>query len=83
MDSLKREAAELKNKYHEKEESVTEQVRDTVSDLYEQGKEQLSNLEGCVEEYTDEFLKKVKENPLTSILIAGGIGFIVSRFLKK
>ncbi|WP_454783545.1 DUF883 family protein [Legionella sp. WA2022007384] len=81
---------EIKNKLNEysanaqdKAESMTEQVKDSMSDMYQESKKQFNNMEECVEEYADELLQKVKENPLTSLLIAGGIGFIISRLLKK
>ena len=33
--------------------------------------------------YADELLEKVRENPLKSVLIAGGIGFLLSTLLRK
>ncbi len=87
---MNKRTSEMKNKVNEfsanaqeKAESITEQVKDSMSDMYEESKKQFNNMEEYVEEYADELLQKVKENPLTSLLIAGGIGFLISRLLKK
>lgn len=52
-------------------------------ELYEEGLDKMGDAQREAQEYSDEILKKVKENPLTSILIAGGIGFLLSKLLKK
>ena len=43
----------------------------------------MSAAEDSVKKYSDDLLKKVQENPLTSVLIAGGIGFLLSKILNK
>lgn len=52
-------------------------------ELYREGLNQVNEVEDNVKEYSDALLKKVQENPLASVLIAGGIGFILSTLLKK
>lgn len=42
-----------------------------------------AGISDAVKEYSDELLKKVQENPLTSVLIAAGVGFLLSTLLKK
>lgn len=54
-----------------------------VNDLYEEGVHKATDVEESIKEYSENLLKKVQENPLTSVLIAGGIGFLLSRLLKK
>jgi len=54
-----------------------------ANELYEDGVDKLTDAQQNVKEYSDELLKKVHENPLTSLLIAGGIGFLLSTFLRK
>lgn len=34
-------------------------------------------------DYSDTLIENIKEKPLTAVLIATGIGFILSKFLKK
>jgi len=52
-------------------------------ELYEEGLDKMGDAQREAQEYSDEMLKKVKENPLTSLLIAGGIGFLLSMLIKK
>lgn len=69
-------------------------VRDAASDLLHEGKKwvnevgeeglnRVNDAEENIKKYSDHVLKKVQENPLASVLIAGGIGFILSKILKK
>lgn len=52
-------------------------------ELYEEGLDKVNSVQQDAQEYSDHLLKKVKENPLSSILIAGGVGFLISMLLKK
>jgi ElaB/YqjD/DUF883 family membrane-anchored ribosome-binding protein len=52
-------------------------------ELYEEGLHKMGQAEDSVKNYSDELLKKVQEKPLTSVLIAGGIGFLLAKILKK
>ncbi|MCW8397917.1 hypothetical protein OQJ26_03820 [Legionella sp. PATHC038] len=54
-----------------------------VNQLYEEGLSKANQVEENVKEYSDHLIKKVQDNPLTSVLIAGGIGFLLSRLMKK
>ncbi|KTD36342.1 hypothetical protein Lnau_1326 [Legionella nautarum] len=58
-------------------------AKDKANELYEEGKQAVCDAQDCLKEYTDNLVKHVKEKPLTSLLIAGGIGFILSSLLKK
>ena len=52
-------------------------------ELYDEGLSKLEEAQGQFKEQSEELLQKVKDNPLASILIAGGIGFILSSLLRK
>ena len=54
-----------------------------ASELYQEGLNKINDAETDVKEYSDELLSKVKENPFTSVLVAVGLGFILSAFLRK
>jgi ElaB/YqjD/DUF883 family membrane-anchored ribosome-binding protein len=54
-----------------------------ANELYEGGLNRVNDAQDTAKEYSDELVKKVKTNPLTSLLIAGGIGFLLSTLLKK
>ena len=69
-------------------------VRAAASDLLDEGKKlanevreegmnMVNEAEDNLKEYSDHLLKKIQENPLASVLIAGGIGFLLSKILKK
>lgn len=52
-------------------------------ELYEDGLEKVAGVEDEMKDYSDKLMKNVQENPLTAILIAGGIGFLLSTLFKK
>ncbi|MBI2785312.1 MAG: hypothetical protein HYX60_02975 [Legionella longbeachae] len=54
-----------------------------ANELYEEGVHKVNEAEENIKEYSDLVIKKVQENPLTSVLIAGGIGFLLSKLMKK
>lgn len=54
-----------------------------AGELYEEGLNAVNQVEENLKEYSDEILKKVQKNPMTSLLVAGGIGFLLSTLLKK
>ncbi len=53
------------------------------NEIYEESLHRIANAEDNLKDQSDVLLNKVKENPLASILIAGGVGFILSALLKK
>lgn len=59
------------------------QGKKLANELYEDGLNKVSEAEDNLKEYSDELIKKVRANPVASVLIAGGIGFLLSRLLKK
>jgi ElaB/YqjD/DUF883 family membrane-anchored ribosome-binding protein len=54
-----------------------------ANELYEDGLKKVGVAQKDLEQYSDEVLAKVRKNPLKSILIAGGIGFLLSTLLRK
>ncbi len=54
-----------------------------VNDLYEDGLHHVHDAKDSVQEYSDELSEKVKRNPIGSVLIAAGIGFLLSSILRK
>jgi ElaB/YqjD/DUF883 family membrane-anchored ribosome-binding protein len=54
-----------------------------ANELYESGLHQVNEVQDNVKEYSDELVKKVKENPLSALLIAGSVGFLLASILKK
>ena len=52
-----------------------EQMQDNASELYDQGKDKARRAARSLEQF-------IAEQPLTSILIAGGVGLLLGRFWK-
>ncbi|MFT4059112.1 MAG: DUF883 domain-containing protein [Legionella sp.] len=82
-DEAKYKANKSFNQQKENTESLAHQIREEAEHLYEEGKKTINDLDDTICNYTEELINKVKEKPLTSLLIAGGIGFLVSHLLKK
>jgi ElaB/YqjD/DUF883 family membrane-anchored ribosome-binding protein len=69
-------------------------VADAASDLLHEGKKwahemrdegikKANQAEDSIKECSDQLLRKVQENPLAAVLIAGGIGYLLSKILRK
>jgi ElaB/YqjD/DUF883 family membrane-anchored ribosome-binding protein len=64
-------------------EALYEQVKGRANEMYEEGKKSVSHAHDSIKECTDGVIKHVREKPIASLLIAGGIGFILSSLLRK
>ncbi|MCR9191217.1 MAG: hypothetical protein NXI01_00965 [Gammaproteobacteria bacterium] len=51
--------------------------------LYQDGSHHMNLAEKNVKEYSDKALKQVQKNPVATVLIAGGIGFLLSALFRK
>lgn len=84
MDNLnKRPNASQKAHVADAASELLNEGKKYAHELYEEGLNKVNEAEDSVKKYSDELLRKVQENPLTSVLIAGGIGFLLSKILKK
>jgi len=88
MDNLNRETmnngrTKATSQTSEAASDLLKDGKKLVDELYKEGMSRVSDAQDEVMEYSDELMKKVRENPLTSVLIAGGIGFLLSMILKK
>ena len=52
-------------------------------DLYEDGLKKVDAVQHEVQAYSEELLDQVRAHPLKAILIAGGVGLILSALLRK
>jgi len=57
-------------------EEKVEQVRDSASDLYAQGRDRIHDVSCSVAHF-------LRERPFQSVLIAAGIGWLLGRFGKR
>jgi len=74
----------------DEEARVTEAAQDLVregqkrvNELYEEGLQKVQEAQDQVAEYSKDLSEKVREKPLTALLIAAGAGFILSALFKK
>ncbi|MCC5016140.1 MULTISPECIES: hypothetical protein [Legionella] len=83
--SLKESAHNGRSKAHvgEAANHLLHEGKKLANDVYEEGLNKLEDVQDELKGYSDELLKKVQKNPLTSLLIAGGVGFLLSLILKN
>jgi ElaB/YqjD/DUF883 family membrane-anchored ribosome-binding protein len=73
------------NAYYEtkpKADELAEQVSNTASDLYESGKQGLDQAEGYIEESVAIMSQSIRKQPITSMLLAAGIGYLFAKLTK-
>jgi ElaB/YqjD/DUF883 family membrane-anchored ribosome-binding protein len=82
------------NKQQSSPNSHTSHLGDAASNLlnegnklahefYEEGLKKIDGLSHEAGEYSEQLLKTVRDNPMKAVLIAGGIGFLLSALLRK
>jgi len=61
--------------------------RKLANELYQKGVGKMGDAEDMVKdtvkEYSDQLVKKIHEKPLTSVLVAAGVGLLLSSLLRK
>jgi ElaB/YqjD/DUF883 family membrane-anchored ribosome-binding protein len=94
MEDSKFKAENLHNKTDNTHNKIKESANDLLneskkmaSEIYEQGKEtvgeKVSEAEEYIREYSDRLVNKIQTNPLGSVLVAVGVGMLLSSMLKK
>ena len=86
MDTLKRSKTNSHAEHSHVAEAATEFLNESkklANELYEDGLKKVGVAQKDVQAYADDLMGKVRENPLKSMLIAGGIGFLLSVLIKK
>lgn len=63
--------------------NLFEEGKKWANEVREEGVHRVCQAEESIKECSDQLLKKIQENPLTSVLIAGGVGFLLSKILRK
>lgn len=79
-------SSEHKKKTRQAQEDIDEQyqrLRESASELFEEGKKKISETQDILKEYPEHLIKNIQKNPITSVLIAGGIGFILAKLFRK
>ncbi len=82
-DSTDDHAAKMKASAND----LLDESKKLANDLYKQGvnkvSESVSDAEECIQAYSDTLVKKIQSNPLSSVLVAVGMGVLLSAFFKK
>lgn len=72
-----------KQKLGQAASDLVDEGKKYVNELYEEGLGHLDDAHRVAREYSDQMLIKVQRNPLTAVLIAAGVGFLLSSLLRK
>jgi len=54
-----------------------------ANELYQQGMDKVSGAEDVVKQYSDRAAQKIQDKPFTSILVAAGVGMLLSVLFRK
>ena len=85
MDERNKQSSLHSAKEHIEETAsqILEEGKKRASELYEEGIKKVTQVETNIEESADNLVQKIKANPLASVLIAGGIGYLLAKIMKK
>ena len=62
---------------------VVEDSKHLANEIYEEGRYYVNEAHSHAREYSDEMLEKVRKNPASALMIAAGVGFLLSSILRK
>ncbi|CEK10800.1 hypothetical protein [Legionella hackeliae] len=54
-----------------------------ANELYEEGKNRVYDVQNNIKDYSNKVADRVQERPIISLLVAGGIGFVLSALLRR
>ncbi len=66
-----------------KKETASKSASSIAEERFEEGKKKISELETEIQVCANKLVRKVQRRPLSALLIAGGVGFILSSLLRK
>lgn len=82
-DNMRQAAGNSKAQVSNRVDDLLNDGKNLAHELYEDGLKTVAGVEDEMKVYSDKLMRNVQENPLSAILIAGGIGFMLSTFFKK
>ena len=86
MATLKKETSRVNSKKANVSAAAAQLLNESkklANELYEEGIHRVNDYQDNAKEYSDKALEKVRQNPLTSVLVAAGVGFLLSSILRK
>ena len=63
--------------------ALLKESKKKVNELYEEGRHSIDHVQQSIKCYSDDVVHKVHAKPITSLLIAAGIGYILSSLLNR
>lgn len=81
-DTAKENASKAYYKTKPEADELVSKMGDTASDLYESGKEKFHQTEDYIEDSLTSLTTSIRKQPLTSMLIAAGVGYLYGKFFK-
>ncbi|CAM2916641.1 hypothetical protein [Legionella worsleiensis] len=64
-------------------EELLHEGKKFAREVYHEGVNKVADAEETVKEYSDKLVQKIQEKPLTSVLVAAGVGMLLAAFFKK
>ncbi len=84
MEALDRnERQKIKSHISDAANDLLNEGKKIAHDLYEEGLHKVNVTEEHLKLYSDRVEKAIIDKPLASILVAGGIGFLLSKIFSK
>lgn len=77
MDQYKNFSHDVK----EKAEHLSDHIHDKAHETYEQGKAHVHQAHKFLHDNAEDFAGVIKEKPIKSVLIAAGIGYLLSKIV--
>lgn len=80
-------ASDSQSKIKESANELLTESKKLAGEIYQQGVEavgeKVHDVEDYVNEYSDKLIKKIHTNPLSSVLVAVGVGMLLSTLIRK
>lgn len=64
-------------------ENLVHESKKWAHEMQQEGMKKVCQAEENIKECSDQLLRKVQENPLASVLIASGVGFLLAKIMGK
>lgn len=78
MDNIEHFTDKLKDKA----EDTIDKIKGKAEDISDSVKKHACDVQKHLECDYDDLLQKIKDKPLQSVLIAAGVGYLISKFIK-
>lgn len=60
-----------------------EHAKTSVGEFYKEGKNKVEKAQDTLQDYSDELINQLNDKPVSTLLIAGAIGYLLSALFRK